>query len=663
MSTDFYLQFLDKNKKGSRVTIVSEAIKLGTPQTGIPSELRGIAQSTTMSPTKERKNLGLAVVDIDSVKETIFEYSNGEDTDLNQPICVLGDPGMGKSAIILDTARRLCDTIYNGQREFVELTKVSSDVKKIRDVFANPGSYYIFMDIRMTVYEKYELKGIPFPSTINPGTMESLFESWMSILFLPDAAGMLFLDEVNQTSIDTQTALYGILHKDERTIGGRAIANKDGWSVHCAGNLPATGKGVQTVLAALQDRMNTVWLEITFPEWIKWASTAKSTTRRGLVRDLFHPLVIGHLTQSHQTLDDEQFKEVFIQASEMSKTTLNAPNPRNFVALSEALYSLDIIIVRKVKELNAKLESLQAEYDKLQDGTPEKAQAYEELQKIQKQYRLVTTNYAARCEHRAKMKINTSWALKFRRYVAAQNVNINDIFEYATDEEAKLPIFQKLTYKQDTGVDRKDARGNVVTGSTPQEVTNNMGQLKELIQSVVIQFTKSAGLEDYVEGKKKIPNPTMQKDKYQEFLASLPTGANKEINEDFKYVSRIYTIINTQIRENSKDLAAVTWSYLANATYNGILLFPLFKFALDKNCTPQQLKQLTDDRGKDISFNKAEMEAAMSSLNAKLKEDIQAFSTASAEEEEEGEGQGGPMSAPLEKINDLLEQSIAFLKK
>ena len=31
--------------------------------------------------------------------------------------------------------------------------------------------------------------------------------------------------------------------------------------------------------------------------------------------------------------------------------------------------------------------------------------------------------------------------------------------------------------------------------------------------------------------------------------------------------------------------------------------------------------------------------------------------------EEEGEGQGGPMSAPLEKINDLLEQSIAFLKK
>ena len=660
MSTDFYLQFLGKNKKGSRVTTINEAIQLPQTSSGIPNILKGIPQSSSTSPTKERKNLGLAVVDIESFKETIFEYSNGHKTGLNQPVCVLGDPGMGKSAIILDAARKVCDALYNGQREFIELTKVSSDDQKLKDVYANPDKYYIFMDVRMTVYEKYELKGTPFPSASNPGTMEALFESWMAILFLPDAAGMLFLDEVNQTSIETQTALYGILHKDERTIGGRAIANKKGWSVHCAGNLPQTGKGVQTVLAALQDRMNTVWLEITYPEWIKWADTAKSTTEQGDIRALFHPLVIGYLNQSHENLDEDQFQEVFIQASDSQKSSLNAPNPRNFVSLSEAIYSLDELIVMRATKLNDSIQSLQAEYDKLKNGTPEKARAYTVLQDKMKQYKQLTTNYARECDQRAKMKINTTWAMKFRRFVAAQNVNINDIFDYATDEESKTPIFQKLTYKQDTGVERKDQQGNVVTGSTPQEVTNNMGQLKELIQSILVQFVNSAGLGEYLEGTKKIPSPNMEKDKYQEFLASIPKGANKDINEDFKYVSRIYTIINTQIRENSKDLAAVTWSYIANATYNGTLIFPLFKFALDKNCTPQQLQQLTDDRGKDISFNKDEMKNAMKSLNAKLKEDIQHFSGAPEEEEE---GSTSVTGGSLEKINNLLKRSLAFLKK
>lgn len=655
MSADFYLQFLDKNNKGKRVTTLNEAIKLPNVSTGIPDVIKGVEQSTATRPTKERKHLGLPIVDIASLKETIFEYSNGYNTNLNQPICVLGDPGMGKSAIILDTAKKVCSSIYGGKREFVELAKVISDTDKFNEVYNNPSGFYVFMDVRMTAYEKYELKGTPFPSKTQEGTMESLFETWMAILFLKDAAGMLFLDELNQTSIETQTALYGILHKDERTIGGRAIANKRGWSVHAAGNLPETGSGVQTMLAALQDRMNTVWLEVNYPTWVGWAETAKSATDQGEERPMFHPLVLGFLGQTHEALDEEQFKNIFIQTTDTKKGALNAPNPRNFVALSESLYSLDDVIKMKASKLSEEVAALQDSYTGLKEGTPAKTRAYTEIESKKAQYTHLTQNYASECEQRAKMKINTPWAIKFRRYVAAQNVNINDIFEYEKEEPAKESITKKLTYKQAKG-------GGVETGSTPQEVTNNMGQLKELIQSLVVQFVKDCGLNDYLEGNKTIPHALATgKEKYDKFVAGLPTGVNKDIQNDFKYIARIYTIINTQVKEGAKDLAAITWNYLSSLEHNGVPVFPLFQIALDRNCTPEQLSKLKDDRGKDIAFSRAEMAAAMKGLTAKLKEDIQGYSTAKAAPEEEEEG--ATQSASLNTINNLLKKSINFLKK
>ena len=662
MSTDFYLQFLDKNNKGKRVTTLNEAIKLPSTSTGIPDVLRSRQLVSRPGKTTTRGNIVVPVLDIDSLKEMIFTYSDGYNTGLNQSVCVLGDPGMGKSAIVLATAKELCKAKYGGKREFVELSEISSKVEKFDEVYSNPGGYYIFIDVRMTAYEKYELKGTPFPSKKQEGTMESLFETWMAILFLPDAAGMLFLDEINQSGYETQTALYGLLHKDERTIGGRAIANKAGWSVHGAGNLPEDQRGVESLLAALQERFSTVWLEVTYESWIKWANTAKSVTPDGKEMPMLHPLVLGFLERAHQVMDEDQFKNVFIKqaGTKGGGKGLNAPNPRNFVSISEALYTADDVIRMKGEKLMNEVEALTSNYAKLKNGTPEKARAYKELDAKQKELnKLLDESYLTNCYQIAAAKINDTWARQFKRYVEAQNVNINDIFEFSKEEESKPTITKKLTYKQDKG-------GGVETGSAPQEVTNSMGQLKELIQGIVIQFVKDCGLGEYVEGKKVIPHAKADPEGYAKFIASIPVGVNKDIQEDFKYIARIYTIINTQIREQAKDLAAITWSYLANLEVNGTHIFPIFQLALDKNCTPQQLNQLKDDRGKDIAFNRAEMTAAMASLNAKLKEEISAYSTkapASASEDEEGKSTDPASSASLEEISNILDQSINYLKK
>jgi hypothetical protein len=649
MSVTNYLDYFNKGKR----SVLTEAINLPSSKTGIPKLIQGVEQKQGSINTMQRGKLDLPIVDIDSLKNTLIEYSGARGTGLNQTICVLGDPGMGKSAIVLDSAKKICDAFNNKYREkrtFVQFT--GTDRELLKAIFKNPENYYVFIDVRMTAYEKYELKGTPFPSKEEEleGTMRSAYDDWMATLFLPKAAGMLFLDEINQADIGTQTALYGLLHKDERTIGGRGIANKDRWSVHCAGNLPEDAKGVTSLLAALQDRVGgTVWLEVTYPKWIEWAKTATTTNQSGELKSTFHPLVLGFLSQNYDVLEPDEFKKMFIKQDVQGK--LNSPNPRNFVALSEALYSYDDTLIADATAIADEIASMTQAYNKLPKDSYEKTNAYEAIQAKKAQYNDLETSYAEECGRRAARKINHVWARKFQRYVAAQNMTINDIFEQDNEETAKESIVKKLTYQK--------SEKNVVTGSTPQQVTSNMAQLQNTIETIILQFINNCGLGEYVKGNKRIPNAFAKPEEYKKFIASVAEPKNKSIEEDFKYVSRIYTILNTLIKNNEKDLAAIVFSYIKDFTYNNIPVFDVFNLAVERNCTPEQKQQMKDSRGKDIEFGRAAIANAMAALNDKLKEDIQGYTTASSlpSEDEEIEDE------TLEDINKIVVDALNFIKK
>jgi len=653
MSVTNYLDYFNKGKR----SVLTEAVRLPGTNTGTPKIIQGVEQSQGAIETIERGKLILPIVDIDSLKNTLFEYSGAKGTGLNQTICVLGDPGMGKSAIVLSTAKQICDAFnkkYKEQRTFVEFT--SSDTEILKQIFSSPQSYYIFIDVRMTAYEKFDLKGTPFPAAEEElkGTMRSLYDDWMAALFLPNAAGMIFLDEINQADIGTQTALYGLLHKDERTIGGRAISNKNRWSVHCAGNLPDTGKGVTSLLAALQDRVGgTVWLQVTYPKWLEWAKTATTTNETGDIRSTFHPLIMSFLDLNFQNLDEDEFMKLFIKQD--PDGGLNSPNPRNFAALSEALYSYDDILTEDITNLVDEIALLSSAYSKLPNNTREKTAAYETIEAKKAQYKKLESSYAKVCGRRAAKKINAVWARRFQHYVAGQNMTIDDIFELENEEAAKESIVKKLTYQQ--------KKGEVVTGSTPQQVTSNMGKLKDTIESIIIQFIDGCGLTEYIKGNAIIPNAFTKPEEYKKFIATLPTQSNKSIKEDFKYVSRIYTIINTLVKNNEKDLAAIVFSYIKDFAYKGTLVFDIFNIAVDRNLTPEQKQQLKDDRGKDIDFGKQAIAKAMATLKLKLKEDIQGlklkgYTTANYLPSEEEEGK-----SELEKINDIFDDALDFLQK
>ena len=663
MAVDFYLQFLDKNNKGKRVTTLNENVNIKPVATGLPDYVDDVDEFTDFSgKTIQKGDLILPVVDIASFKETIFTYSNGHDTGLNQSVCVLGDPGMGKSAIVLDTARKINTAKYGNTRQFVPLSDITDRPKgkevDFNDVWNNPGKYYIFLDVRMTAYEKYELKGVPFPSKEAEGTMVSLFERWMGLLFLPDAAGMLFLDEINQSDFGTQTALYGLLHKDERTIAGRAIANKDGWSVHGAGNLPEDAAGVEPLLAALQDRFNNCWLEVTYESWLEWASTAQ-TEENGKTRAMLHPLILGFLAEARKGLDEEKFKNVFIQQGNAGGTQgANAPNPRNFVSVSEVLFTQDQIIKKKNAQLAAEIKSLEADYNKQPEGTPNRRTAYAALQAKQKEKQdLVKGGYLRACYDAAVLKINPEWANEFKRYILALKVNIHDIFAFDKEADATRSIEQKLTYR----------REGKTTGSSARRVTNAMGQLEGLIEQITVQFVEACGMGEYLKGNIRMPHPKSEPEEYKQFTATLPKNVNKNIQADFKYIETIYLIMRTQIAQGEKDLAAMTYSYFENVKYNGVHVFPLIKFAISNNCTPQQLKKLTDEQGKQIEFSKKAQKDAMNSLMHELGEEFGNYAVPSKgslpEEAEENMSEEEAEDNSLDHLNQVLQMSINIARK
>lgn len=650
--------YLDYFNKGKRSVLSENAIELKSSRTSVPKFIQGVEQAEGSIKTMARGKLNLPIVDIASLKSTLLEYSGARGTGLNQTICVLGDPGMGKSAIVLETAKQICtafNKMKNEQRKFVAFTTTNKEL--LKTIFKNPENYYIFIDVRMTAYEKYELKGTPFPSKEKElaETMVALYDDWMATLFLPNAAGMVFLDEINQADIGTQTALYGLLHKDERTIGGRSIANKDSWTVHCAGNLPEGMVGVKSLLAALQDRVGgSVWLEVTYPVWLEWASTATAVKPSGESRPTFHPLILGFLAQNYDVLEPEDFNKVFIQQD--VKGGLNAPNPRNFVALSEALYSYDDILIQDAAELVDEIARMSEAYKAIPSGSYKKTNAYEAIEAKKKQYKKLETGYAMECGQRSAIKINHIWARKFQRFVASQNMSINDIFELDNEEKAKEAIVKKLSYS-------KTEQG-VSTGSSPQQVTSNIAQLKDIIQSIMLQFIDNCGLGEYVKGNLMIPVKTKigssgPSKEYIAFRESLTKLSNKTINEDFKYVARIFTIINTLIKNNERDLAAIVFSYIKDFKYNDTPVYDIFSEAVEACATPEQKKQLKDERGKDIEFGRAAIQQAMEALKDKLKTDIQAFSTADsqASEDEEIEDES------LADINKIILDALNFIKK
>lgn len=176
--------------------------------------------------------------DITALIDQVIERGN------HTPLFISGPPGVGKSAVVKQVAERHAIG---------------------------------FLDIRMTLLDPTDLRGIPVP---RDGAAY-----WLPPSFLPDAkrdgdAGVLFLDEINAAPPLVQASGYQLVL--DRRVGEYTLP--DGWIILAAGNRQGDRAVVHRMPSPLANRFVHIDFDVNLDDWTDWA------IRRGIANE-----VIGFL--------------------------------------------------------------------------------------------------------------------------------------------------------------------------------------------------------------------------------------------------------------------------------------------------------------------------------------------------------------------------------
>lgn len=238
---------------------------------------------------------------------------------------IYGHAGIGKSALVESRAIKMASQLG---RQFITLDGFINQFQTIQEVKANLKDYYIFMDQRVAGMDPSMLTGIPDPTSLEKrGYLTEQPLPWVALMTMSDdAAGFLFLDELNMAEEDVQKALYSLLNFEERRIAGQYVI-KGNWRIHSAGNW-GEGYNVNYLKLALKQRLAPYYLKMDYEGWAKWAKKTKNTEGSPLI----HPLLMDFI--------EENPGENFFQNPKPEGEETATPNPRSLVALSNAMYTI-----------------------------------------------------------------------------------------------------------------------------------------------------------------------------------------------------------------------------------------------------------------------------------------------------------------------------------
>lgn len=152
-------------------------------------------------------------------------------SEYHTPVMLWGPPGVGKSQIVAQVAR-----------------------KNRVDV----------IDVRLSQMEPSDLRGIPF-------RVGEVVE-WAVPAMLPDAQrhgkrGILFLDEITSAAPSVSAAAYQLIL--DRRLGQYCVP--DGWAIFAAGNRQGDRGITYTMPAPLANRFSHFEVDINLDDWVAWA--------------------------------------------------------------------------------------------------------------------------------------------------------------------------------------------------------------------------------------------------------------------------------------------------------------------------------------------------------------------------------------------------------
>jgi hypothetical protein len=326
------------------IYLAEAAKKAATKHAPLPPFIKPITTSTTRDPgvyDQLKKIMSTGKGDVAYTDDGLIQLSYDELPEaleildsmsvargMGYSAIIYGEAGLGKSAIIQQLAQKKAAALG---REFISASDYIDKYPTAEELKANLSKYYIFIDERVAGWEPTIMSGIPDPSSPEKyGYLKEMKIPWVALMTMSDeAAGMLFLDEVNQASYEQQNALFSLTNFKERTVAGKYKVRGD-WRIHAAGNW-GEGYSIQPLVPALKERLNPYILKVDAYGWLKWADSS-TTVIDGQTVPLIHPLLVDFI-------NNDVNKNFYARPTDPDNPT-KKPNPRNLEALSSAIYQI-----------------------------------------------------------------------------------------------------------------------------------------------------------------------------------------------------------------------------------------------------------------------------------------------------------------------------------
>ena len=307
------------------------------------------------------------------------------------PMLIYGDPGIGKSDITRDTAKNIATRVG---RKFAKFSDIVGNFDQFMSGSGetNVKNTFVLFDMRASEYLPEDIKGIP---DIHSAKEYLTFKSpaWVHWCTAPDAAGILFFDELNRGITPTLNALLQITL--DRVIVDRPLA--PGIAMIGAANLGASFVGTNELDPALYNRFKHGAFVPDPASWIKFAREAR-----------IHPDIIDFVQiNAAGTSDDEKDAaghfNVFYQVPK--ENVIVYATPRSIVNFS--------------KEFRLAIEDYDVELEELQQqGDFDKE---DERDLINKYLQIVNAA--------AEATVGRDWAAAFAVFISSRmSVNIDTLY-------------------------------------------------------------------------------------------------------------------------------------------------------------------------------------------------------------------------------------------
>ena len=268
---------------------------------------------------------GRVSVDPKRLSYTIKRYYFKQVRGAPEALLIYGEPGIGKTQIVQQTARELA---AKQNLTFVIWEQINQPGHPSeQDIEENPSQFFVLMDKSTGDMAPEEIGGFPSPFEGESQFTKLKPMEWTKFMTMQGLHGIIFFDEIGHASEDVQRVLFKIIN--ERKIGGKTPISA-GMAMLAATNLPDSISGSNDIAAPLINRFNVVQL---IPDPKAWGQFARQAG--------VHPLVIAYANHDPGStfyLDPEKMSPA--ERSQYADSQ-QFPTPRTITmfgqALSEAL--------------------------------------------------------------------------------------------------------------------------------------------------------------------------------------------------------------------------------------------------------------------------------------------------------------------------------------